>query len=158
MYYFYNQEIHSFPRHHCGQSPHDLAEVRDGASRQMRVQHDVDVVLLSCNGPILMEGGDSGDDYGVRLLQIVRAGQSNGAVKSITRLYEIIHDVRAGVGASSTFSLQQRKGIRFRITYDYKRVGINLISKRSRLAGVRITQVYNIPAITLGMFSPYGQA
>ena len=53
----------------------------------MRVQHDVDVVLLSCNGPILMEGGDSGDDYGVRLLRIVRAGQSNGAVKSITRLY-----------------------------------------------------------------------
>ena len=75
----------------------------------MRVQHDVDVVLLSCNGPILMEGGDSGDDYGVRLLRIVRAGQSNGAVKSITRMYEIIHDVRAGVGASSTFQLATTK-------------------------------------------------
>ena len=61
----------------------------------MRVQHDVDVALLSCNGSVLMASGERCDDYGNRLLRIVHAGQPNISVQSTTRLYGVIHRVRA---------------------------------------------------------------
>ena len=54
--------------------------MRDGDSWRMRVQHDVDVIVLSRNRPILMESKEGGDDYGERLLRIIRTGQSNCAV------------------------------------------------------------------------------
>ena len=71
----------------------------------MRVQHNVKVVLLSCNGPILVEGNECRDDYGKRLLRIVRTGQANGAVQPILRLYNIIRNVCAEMAACTTFDL-----------------------------------------------------
>ena len=74
------------------------------------MQHNVDVALLSCNGPILMEGNECSDDYGKRLLRIVRARQTNGAVQPIPRLYKIIRNVCARKIARTTFELVATEG------------------------------------------------
>ena len=71
----------------------------------MCLQHTINVVLLSCNGPIMVEGGECRDDYGKRLLRIVRIGQANGAVQPIPRLYIIIRNVCAEMAACTGFEL-----------------------------------------------------
>ena len=85
----------------------------------MRVQYNVDVVLRSCNGSILVAGGERSDDYGKRLLRIVRAGQPDGAVQSVPHLYGVIHRVRTGGEQQALrLSLQRLKGVRIGLSCD----------------------------------------
>ena len=118
VYYLDGQIIHNFTRHHRSQSPHDFSKMLNGDSRQVRVQNNVDVVLLNSNCFILVACGESSDDNGERLLRVIRAGQPNICAQSGTRLYGVVHRVRTRGGGEHQA---------LRLSYQLKKVRIGLV-------------------------------